>query len=116
MRRAEVNQARAQLRQSELLYRYRKNGDVEARTPISSDHTKGNPEIASGQLAFAAENYNAVTRQFDFGLASSLDVLDANNLLVSAQRQLANAEYGYQLAIFRLKRTTGLLLAGLKNK
>jgi len=42
-------------------------------------------------------------------------VLDANNLLVSAQRQLANAEYGYQIAIFRLKRTTGLLLADLKQ-
>jgi outer membrane protein len=118
LRRAEVNQARAQLRQSELLYRdTAKTVNVEVQNAYLELITqKGILKSLQDQLAFAAENYNAVTRQFDFGLASSLDVLDANNLLVSAQRQLANAEYGYQLAIFRLKRTTGLLLAGLKNR
>jgi outer membrane protein len=43
------------------------------------------------QFTFARENYLAVTRQFEFGLSNSLDVLDANALLVSAERKAASA-------------------------
>lgn len=117
LRRAEVDQARAQQRQSDFLYAdTAKTVRVEVQNAYLELMTqKGILKSLQDQLAFATDNYSAVSRQFDLGLASSLDVLDANNLLVSAQRQLANAEYGYQLAIFRLKRTTGLLLADLKQ-
>jgi len=51
-----------------------------------------------------------VTKQFEFGLASIIDVIYANNLLVTAERQLYDAIYTYQLANLSLKRATGELL------
>lgn len=113
LRKAEVDQAKAQQRQSELQYRdAAKTVSVEVQNAyLELIAQKGVLKSLQDQLAFATDNFSAVSRQFDYGLASSLDVLDANNLLVTAQRQLANAEYGYQLAIYRLKRATGLLLA-----
>lgn len=117
LRRAEVSQARSQLRQAELLLRdTAKTVNVEVENAYLELITqRGILKSLQDQLAFATENFNAVTRQFEFGLASSLDVIDANNLLVTAQRQMANADYGYQLAIFRLKRATGVILADLKK-
>lgn len=117
LRRAEVNQAKSQLRQAELLLRdTAKTVNVEVENAYLELITqKGILKSLQDQLAFATDNYNAVSRQFDFGLASSLDVIDANNLLVTAQQQMANAEYGYQLSIFRLKRATGVILADLKR-
>jgi len=63
------------------------------------------------QFTFARENYLAVARQFEFGLSNSLDVLDANALLVSAERKAASAIYNYRLAHLKLKKATGTLLA-----
>ena len=62
------------------------------------------------QVTFAKENYNAVSKQFDFGLAHSVDVMDANTSLVEAQIDFFRAQYDYQLSIIRLKRATGTLL------
>ena len=59
------------------------------------------------QLAYAEDNIRAVAKQFEFGLASSLDVIDANNLLISAQKLMADATYNYQFFILRLQRVTG---------
>jgi hypothetical protein len=36
--------------------------------------------------------------------------MDANTLLVTAERQLADATYNYLLSILMIKRTTGMLL------
>ncbi len=117
LRRAEVSQARSQLRQAELLVKDTvKTVNVEVENAYLELITqRGILKSLQDQLAFATDNFNAVTRQFDFGLASSLDVIDANNLLVTAQRQMANADYGYQLAVFRLKRATGMILADVKK-
>jgi outer membrane protein TolC len=51
-----------------------------------------------------------VAKQFEFGLASSLDVIDANNLLISAQKLMSDATYNYQFFILRLQRVTGVPL------
>lgn len=112
LRRAEVSQARSQLRQAELLVKdTAKSVNVEVENAYLELITqRGIRKSLQDQLAFATDNFNAVTRQFNFGLASSLDVIDANNLLVTSQQQMANADYGYQLAIFRLKRATGMIL------
>jgi outer membrane protein len=59
---------------------------------------------------YAADNYNSVTKQFQYGLANSIDVIDANTLLLTSERELANARYDYELAILKLKRATGTLL------
>jgi outer membrane protein len=117
LRRAEVSQARSQLRQAELLLKdTAKSVNVEVENAYLELITqRGIRKSLQDQLAFATDNFNAITRQFDFGLASSLDVIDANNLLVTSQQQMANADYGYQLAIYKLKRATGLILADVKK-
>lgn len=62
------------------------------------------------QLRFARENYTAVERQFKFGLANSVDVVDANTLLTTAERQLADARLSLQLSRLELERATGTFL------
>ncbi len=62
------------------------------------------------QLEFAKENYNAVTRQFQYGLADSVEVMDANTLLVTSQKQLSESGYGFQLAFLKLERAKGTFL------
>jgi outer membrane protein len=51
-----------------------------------------------------------VARQFEFGLSTSLDVMDANTLLVSSERKAALAAYNYQYALLVMKKATGTLL------
>ena len=77
---------------------------------------KGILQFLNDQLAFARDNYHAVARQFDFGLANSLDVLDANTVLVSAERKAASALYNYELALLRMKKATGTLIATVAAK
>lgn len=67
-------------------------------------------EKFGAQLTFAEDNYKAVSKQFEFGLANSIDVMDANTLLVTAERQLTDSRYNYKLSDLRLKRATGMLL------
>ena len=68
------------------------------------------------QLTFARDNYNATSKQFEFGLANSIDVMDANTLLVTSEKRVADAKYNYQLSIIRLKRVTGTLLKTVNSK
>ena len=62
------------------------------------------------QLVYAGDNYKLVSRQFDVGLASSVDYIDANTLFLTSERQVSEAYYNYQLAIVRLKKAMGRLL------
>ncbi|MBI5027204.1 MAG: TolC family protein [Nitrospirae bacterium] len=112
LRKAEVREAEAKQRQSELLYE-----DLKKTISIEVDNAyldlttqKGILKSLEDQLAFARDNYNAISKQFEFGLANSIDVMDANTLLVTAERQFSDAMYNYQLSILRLQRTTGTLL------
>jgi len=73
-------------------------------------------EKFEAQVAFAEDNYKAISKQFEHGIANSIDVMDANTLLVTAERQLADARYNYQLAILKLKRATGTLLKTVVSK
>ena len=109
LRSAEVREARAKLRQAELVYGDTVQGvTVEVQNAyLDLETQKGTLKFLGDQLTFARDNYEAVSRQFDFGLASSLDVLDANNLLLTSERQLADAAYNYQVAILRLERVMG---------
>ncbi len=112
LRKAEVSEAKARERQAALFYEDTKKGiEIEVQTTYLDLVTqKGILRFLNDQLAFARDNYHAVARQFDFGLSNSLDVLDANTLLVSAERKAASAAYNYRLAILRMKKATGTLL------
>ncbi len=112
LRRAEVRESEAKWRQSEFQYRdFVKSVNVEVEnTWLDLIAQKGIYKSAQDQLAYAEDNIRAVAKQFEFGLASSLDVIDANNLLISAQKLMADATYNYQFFILRLQRVTGVPL------
>jgi outer membrane protein len=112
LRKAEVAEAKARERQIALQYEDLKNGiEIEVRTAYLDLVTqKGILQFLNDQLVFARDNYRAVARQFEFGLSNSLDVLDANALLVSAETKAASAAYNYQLALLRMKKAAGTLL------
>ncbi|MCE5282846.1 MAG: TolC family protein [Deltaproteobacteria bacterium] len=118
LRKAELSEAKARERQAALQYEdYKKGIDIEVQSAYLDLATqKGILQFLSDQLAFARDNYNAVARQFEFGLSTSLDVLDANTLLVSAERKAASALYSYRLAHLKMKKATGTLLAAEESK
>jgi outer membrane protein len=109
LRRAEVRESESRYRQAEFQYRdFVKSVNVEVEnTYLDLIAQKGIYKSAQDQLAYAEDNIRAVAKQFEFGLASSLDVIDANNLLISAQKLMADATYNYQFFILRLQRVTG---------
>jgi outer membrane protein len=112
LRKAEVQQARVRERQADLQYENLKKTvalDVE-RAYLELMTRKGTIDFLRDQLKFARDNYRGVSRQFTLGLASSIDMIDANSLLVSSERQLADAAYDYQLAILEVERATGTFL------
>jgi outer membrane protein len=112
LRKAEVAEAKARERQAALFYEDLKKGiGIEVQSAYLDLVTqKGILQFLADQLTFARENYQAVTRQFDFGLSNSLDVLDANTLLVSAETKSVSALYNYRLASLRMKKAIGMLL------
>jgi len=112
LRRAEVGQARARFRQAEYRLQDLKNSiKVEAENAYLDLVTKsGILEKLEAEVEYASENYRTVSKQFEYGLADSIDVMDANTLLVTSERELANAGYDHQLAILKLRRATGTLL------
>jgi outer membrane protein len=112
LRRAEVREARAKLRQAEYnLSDLKRTVGVEVENSYLIVRTEASVLTKlKAEVAYARDNYEAITKQFKHGLADSIDVIDANTLLVTSERELVNAEYSYQLALLRLKRTTGILL------
>lgn len=112
LRKADVSEAKSRERQAVLQVEdTKKEIDIEVRSAYLDVVTqKGILRFLNDQLLFARDNYNAVERQFDFGLSNSLDVMDANTLLVSAERKVASALFNYQLSLLRMKKATGTLL------
>jgi outer membrane protein len=111
-KKADVSEAKGRLRQAEYsLSDLRAEVGVEVENSyLIVEREAALLKQVQAELAFAEENYKSVTKQFQYGLADSIDAIDANTLLVTSERDLVNAEYIYQLAILRLKRVTGILL------
>jgi outer membrane protein len=118
LRVAEVKEAMARSRQADLAIEdFKKTLGVEvegARLDLVTQ--QGVLKFQQDQAAFARDNFQAVSRQFEFGLASSLDVIDANTLLVTAEQKLAEASINYQVSWLRMKRVTGELLPSVLAK
>ncbi|HET6459590.1 MAG TPA: TolC family protein [Syntrophales bacterium] len=117
LRRADLKDARTRERQSVLAYEdFKKSVLVDVQGAYLDLVTqKGTLKYLEDQVVYARDNFNAVAKQFEFGLAQSLDVMDANTLLVTAERNLSQAVYNYQLAILRMKRATGALLKAVMS-
>ncbi len=112
LRMAELREAKAKERQAQLAYDdFKKNVDIELQSAYLDLQTlQGTLIFLEDQRIFAEDNYNAVIRMFNNGLSTSLDVMDANSLLLSAERSVNDARYNYQLANLKLKRNSGMLL------
>jgi outer membrane protein len=112
LRRAEVLEAKIRLRQAELaLEDLQDSIAIEVEEAYYSLMTESSTlEKLQARVTYASDNYRMVSKQFKYGLASSIDVIDANTLLLTSEMELADAKYDYQMAVLRLKRAIGTLL------
>jgi outer membrane protein TolC len=112
LRVAEYREAKAKERQAKLAYAdFKKSVDIELQGSYLDLQTqRGALQFSEDQLIFAQDNYGGVVRQFDNGLATNLDVMDANSLLLTAEKNVMEAYYNFQLAYLRVKRSNGTLL------
>ncbi len=108
---SEVSEARSKVRQAEL------SGDL-LRKSIKSDVLEAYVNLqtvtsvldtAKLEMDYAKGNYEAVEGLFSEGLLASLSLIDAEEALTTAERELMNATYDRQIAILRLKRSIGML-------
>ena len=109
LRKAEVRQALADQRKAEnALALQEKQIILDSQTSFLDYETAKSTLLnLQDELKFARENYNAVQMQFKYGMADSIDMMDANTLLVSAQRRISDAKYTYYLAVLKILYTKG---------
>lgn len=115
LRKAEKREAEAIYRKADLAINEEKKViELEVENAWLNINTlQGIIEKFQDQLVYAEDNYKSVTKQFEFGVANSIDVMDANTLYVTAQRQLSDARYNYQLALLQIEQATGIFLKNL---
>jgi outer membrane protein len=115
-RRADVAEARARRRQSRLgIAATAKSIAVEVeRVFLELKTHAGVLTSLKDQLRSSQENFRAVSRQFEYGLATSVDVMDANTVLVTSEKRLIESRYDFQLGLLKLKRATGTFLSGVE--
>ena len=113
LRNAEIKQAFAKERQAKLaVAEIRKKIELEIQDAYLTLLTQKSRLVSlNDKLTFSEQNYRAVSEQFKHGLSNSVDMMDANTLLVAAERELSDARYGYKLASLKLKKATGTFLS-----
>lgn len=108
---AEMSEARSKYRQAglatEQLRRQIETDVYEAYINLQTITTV--LKTTTLQYADAKENFDTVANLFREGLASSLTVIDAQQALFVAERELVNATYDQQVAVLRLQKSIGLL-------
>jgi outer membrane protein len=112
LRRAELSEAKSLRRGAELRREsLRKDIELEVRAALHAvESLEAVTESFKRQVAFSEENYEMVFKQFKYGLATNVDVIDADSTLVSAQSGLMSARYDLQIALLELKFAVGALL------
>ena len=108
---AKVREAKSQLRATALNTEFLQFSiRAEVRNALRDVQAlAGVVEQFTAQVVFAKENYELTSRQFAVGLATNLDVMDANSTLLSAEQQLADATFDHDLAVLRLFKSLGRL-------
>ncbi|MCP4604993.1 MAG: TolC family protein [Proteobacteria bacterium] len=103
-----------QTRKSEI--RMAQNNIEQAALDIREEVDKGhqdvrkkrrNVETAKKQVELAEENHHLVTRQYEVGLVSSLDVLDASRELAAKRQAHVREHLEYEISILSLKKAIG---------
>jgi outer membrane protein len=97
---AQVGQALAKKQQAELdLARVKKNILLACEKAWLDFQTATSSLVSlHHELEAATENLDAVSMQFNYGTADSVDMMDANTLFVTAQRRLSDATYTHALS------------------
>ena len=113
LRNAEIRQALADMRKAEnALSLQKKQIILEAKVNFLENKAAKSALInLQDEVKSAQENFNAVQMQFKYGMADSIDIMDANTLLVSAQRRISDAQYSYYLSVLKILYTKGELNA-----
>jgi len=108
---SEVAEARSKQRQAELSTDFlRATIESEVHEAYVNLQTVTSVlDTAKLQMAYAKDNYEAVESLFTEGLLASLSVIDAEQALTNAERELMNTMYDRQVAILRLKKSIGML-------
>ncbi|MBT3312345.1 MAG: TolC family protein [Desulfobacterales bacterium] len=109
LKKADIEEALARKRQTNLAYReLEKYISLEVEQVFYDLMTKRSIiKSLKDQREFANENYNAVERQFKYGLADSINVMDANALLLTSEKKLSEAKYSLKITELKLKRVKG---------
>ena len=112
LRKANIMESEARSRQAQLaLDAAKKQVTVDANQAyLAYTASKSTLKAFEDELRFAKENFDAVNTQFEYGLANSVDVIDANTLLVTAEQQLVEAAFRSRLALLQIDRVRGRLL------
>ena len=108
---AKIQEARSQWRAAVLDTAFVKETvETEVRTALRKvEALMGSVEQFTAQVRFARENYELTARQFAVGLATNLDLLDANSTLLTAEQQLATATFDRDVAVLQLYKSIGRL-------
>lgn len=111
LRSAEVRQALADQRKAEnALSLQKKQIILEAKVTFLENRAAKNALFnLQDEVKSAQQNFDAVKMQFKYGMADSIDIIDANTLLVSAQRRISDAQYIYYLSVVEIFYTKGQL-------
>jgi len=108
---AETSEARSKVKQAKLatslLERSIETEVVE--TQINLQTITAVLDTAKLQLGYAKNYFDSVEDQFAEGLLPSLSLIDAEQALSQAEREVVNAESDQQVAILRLKKSIGTL-------
>jgi outer membrane protein len=115
---SDVKEARGKLREAELKRQWlRRDIEVEVRKAYNGvEALRSAIEAYAKQREFAAENYRMVFEQFKNGLATTVDVLDADSVLVSSESSLMNATYDLEVSILKLKYSAGVLMESIAGR
>ncbi len=108
---AEVSEARSKARQAELASDFlRKSIESDVHEAYVDFQTvTAVLETAKLQMEYAKGNFDAVEGLFSEGLLASLSLIDAEQALTAAEREVMNTTYDRQVAILRLQKSIGIL-------
>ncbi|MFW6284294.1 MAG: TolC family protein [Desulfosalsimonas sp.] len=115
---AEVDRARSEKSQAQYsLSRLRKEIRNEVRSVYLDIKTQQKViDQLKQQVRSATRNYEQVSAQFEEGLVTAVDQVDAFTALNEAENRLAQAYYTYQLDLIRLDLATGTFQSDLLEK
>jgi outer membrane protein len=118
LRKAEIKESLAKKRQAELAEKdLSKDIATEVEDAYLSLHTQMSVlKSLEDQVQFANSNYDAVSKQFKYGFANSVDVVDANTLFVTSETELSEAIYNGQLAGLNVERAKGTFLKTITQR